>query len=140
MVIERVTEVDDELVAAFQRLLPQLSQAPIPGVAELAAIVHAQGAVMLIARDAGAIVGTLTLHVYRVPTGLQARIDDVIVDSAARGRGIGEALSLEAIAIARAAGAKAIQLTSRPRREAANRLYVRLGFEKRDTNVYTLKL
>ena len=140
MQIERVTKVDDELVAAFQRLLPQLTSAATPGEPELAAIIRAQGAVMLIAREGRAIVGTLTLHMYRIPTGLQARIDDVVVDTTMRGRGIGEALSKEAITIARATGAKTVHLTSHPRREAANRLYQRLGFERRDTNVYSLKL
>src|SRR5262245_39745904 len=134
MDITRVAAVDDELVEAFARLLPQLSQARPPGRAELDAI--AAGAVLLIARDAGAIVGTLTLTLYRIPTGLQARIDDVVVDTALRGRGVGEALSREALRIAREAGARNVSLTSRPSREAANRLYLRLGFERLDTNVY----
>nr|MBA3501574.1 GNAT family N-acetyltransferase [Deltaproteobacteria bacterium] len=77
---------------------------------------------------------------YRIPTGYSARIDDVIVDDAARGKGIGQALSIHAIEIAREAGAKAISLTSRPSREAANRLYVRLGFERIETNIYRLRL
>ena len=140
MRIERVTEVDDELVAAFQRLIPQLTTAAPPGWPELDSILRAQGGVLLIAREDRAIVGTLTLHLYRIPTGLQARIDDVIVDHAIRKRGIGEALLREALVIARAAGAKTVHLTSHPRREAANRLYARLGFEKRETNCYTLKL
>jgi len=95
---------------------------------------------VLIARDAGAIVGALTLTLYRIPTGLQARIDDVVVDGAARGRGIGEALSREAIRIAREAGARNVSLTSRPAREAANRLYQRIGFQRLDTNVYRYPL
>ena len=140
MTIERVTRVDDELVAAFARLIPQLSQAPLPGASELDAITRAQGTTLLIARDEGTIVGIAMLHIYRIPTGLQARIDDVVVQLASRGRGIGEALVREAITMARAAGAKSLHLTSHPRREAANRLYLRLGFEQRDTNAYCLKL
>ncbi|HVK75967.1 MAG TPA: GNAT family N-acetyltransferase [Kofleriaceae bacterium] len=138
MEITRATVADDELGSAFDRLLPQLSTARPPTRAELAAIVA--DAVVLIARDAGAIVGALTLTLYRIPTGLQARIDDVVVDGAARGRGIGEALSREAIRIAREAGARNVSLTSRPAREAANRLYQRIGFQRLDTNVYRYPL
>ncbi len=139
MQIERVTNVDAELVAAFARLIPQLSQAPPPGLAELGEV--AKNATLLIARDeAGIIIGTLTLTMYRIPTSLQARIDDVVVDDAARGRGVGEALGREALAIARAAGAKAVTLSSHARRAAANRLYLRLGFELRETNSYLYKL
>ncbi len=98
--------------------------------------------VLLAARDTdtGAIVGTLTLAFFRIPTGLQARIEDVVVDADARGRGIGARLSEVAIDRAREAGAKSVGLTSRPSREAANRLYLRMGFDIRETNVYRLKL
>jgi ribosomal protein S18 acetylase RimI-like enzyme len=141
MIIERVTTVDDDLVAAFARLVPQLSKARPPDADALGAIVANPGATLLVARDdARAIVGTLTLSLYRIPTGLQARIDDVVVDAAARGRGIAEALSVDAIRIAREAGARAVSLTSRPDREAANRLYRRLGFEPVETNVYRYPL
>jgi len=136
--IQRVITVDPELVDAFARLMPQLSEtARVPTADELAEI--ARTAHLLVARDP-AIVGVLTLHLYRIPTGFSARIDDVIVDTVVRGRGVGEALTREAIERARTAGAKAVNLTSHPRREAANRLYQRLGFERRDTNVYVYKL
>jgi ribosomal protein S18 acetylase RimI-like enzyme len=138
MEIRRVTSVDDDVVDAFARLVPQLSQATPPTRDELAGI--ARDAMLLLAVDDGEIVGALTLTVYRIPTGLQARIDDVVVDGRARGRGVGEALTREAIAIARQAGAKAVSLTSRPDREAANRLYQRLGFEPVRTNVYRFRL
>lgn len=131
-------DIDDAVVAAFARLIPQLSKAPPPDRAALADI--AARAVVLVARQAGAIVGTLTLTLYRIPTGLQARIDDVVVDGAARGAGVGAALVDAAIARARAAGARGIALTSAPERAAANRLYRRLGFVQRHTNVYKLPL
>ena len=134
--IERVEAVDDELVAAFARLVPQVSSRPAPGRAELAALVGDPRTVQLIARDGGTIAGALTLVVYRTPTGLTSVIEDVVVDEDARGRGIGEALVEAAMAHAVAAGADRISLTSRPEREAANRLYRRLGFEQRETNVY----
>lgn len=136
--LDLVTYVDDELVAAFARLIPQLSKATPPDRATLEALVAQPGCRVLVARAAGRIIGTLTLTLYRIPTGLQARIDDVVVDDAGRGKGIGEALSRRAIELAREAGARAVSLTSRPSREAANRLYVRLGFQQLETNVYRL--
>ena len=138
MQIELVTAATEELVAAFARLVPQLSDARPPDLAELAAVVA--NAKLLVARADGVIVGALTLLVYRIPTGTHARIDDVVVDAAVRGRGIGEALTRYAIELARAEGARRLHLTSHPRREAANRLYQRLGFEQRETNVYALGL
>jgi ribosomal protein S18 acetylase RimI-like enzyme len=131
--------VDDELDAAFGRLIPQLTAAPVPTRAEIAAVIGAPGTTVLLARDRGAgdrIVGTLTLVVFRVPTGSRAVIEDVVVDEAARGRGIGERLTQAAIRLARDQGAASVELTSRPSREAANRLYRRLGFTRRETNVY----
>jgi ribosomal protein S18 acetylase RimI-like enzyme len=78
----------------------------------------------------------LTLVVYRIPTGAHAVIEDVVVDETARGAGCGEALVAAALERARDAGVKNVDLTSRPSREAANRLYVRMGFVERETNVY----
>ena len=84
----------------------------------------------------GRIVGSLTLAVFRIPTGLRAWIEDVVVDGEARGKGVGEALNRAAIERAQALGARTVDLTSRPSREAANRLYRRIGFVQRETNVY----
>lgn len=137
--IELVTTVDDELVRAFARLVPQLSSAVPPDRAALAGLVAQPGCRLLVARVDGELAGTLTLTLYRIPTGLQARIDDVVVDDAGRGRGVGEALSRRAIELARDAGARSVTLTSRPSRAAANRLYVRLGFQQVETNVYRLR-
>jgi ribosomal protein S18 acetylase RimI-like enzyme len=138
--IEQVTNIDDALVAAFARLIPQLSKATPPDRAALEALVAQPGARLLVAREGGEIVGSLTLTIYRIPTTVHARIDDVVVDDAGRGKGIGEALSRRAIELAREAGAKSVSLTSRSSREAANRLYQRIGFVKVETNVYRLVL
>jgi len=134
--------VDDALVSVMARLVPQLSRSnPPPDAATLEAIVGSEASVLLLALDEeGVVVGSLTLALFRIPTGLRAWIEDVVVDEAARGRGIGEALNREAIGRARAEGATTVDLTSRSSREAANRLYQRLGFEKRATNVYRLAL
>ena len=129
--------VDDELVAAFERLVPQLSSSsPPPSRADLADIVGNPSTVLLLARVDDEIMGSLTLAFYRIPTGLKAWIEDVVVDDAMRGRGVGEALNQAALAEARRRGAKDVSLTSRPSREAANRLYLRLGFVARETNTY----
>lgn len=135
-----VESVSDELVQAFSSLLPQLSSASPPSAAELQAIVDSSASSLLVARDGDAILGTLTLAVFRIPTGVRAWIEDVVVDGSARGRGIGEALTLHAVELAREAGARSVELTSRPTREAANRLYRRLGFEERETNLLRLTL
>ena len=134
--IERVTAMDDEIADAIARLLPQLAPGREPPTrAQLDAIAATQ--TVLVARgDDGTILGTLTLVSYRIATGLRARIEDVVVDEAARGRGVGEALTREAMRIAAEAGARTVELTSAPEREPANRLYRRLGFEQRATNVY----
>jgi len=139
--IDIATEVTDELIAAMGHLLPQLSSSsPPPARAELAAIVDNADAALFVARVDGVIVGSLTLALYRIPTGLKARIEDVVVDESARGHGVGEALNRAAIDEARRRGAKDVSLTSRPSREAANRLYQRIGFERRDTTLYRITL
>jgi ribosomal protein S18 acetylase RimI-like enzyme len=142
MQIEIVTQADAELYGAFQRLVPQLTNNnPPPSLDDLADLVRDTSSTLMVARDdLGQIVGALTLAVYRVPTGIRSIIEDVIVDNAARGQGIGEALMRRAVEIAREKGAKNISLTSNPMREAANRLYLRVGFKKRETNAYQIKL
>ena len=134
------TEATDELVHAFARLVPQLSRAAIPPDRKvLSEIISAPGNTVLVARDrsnGGQIVGTLTLVMFRIPTALRAWIEDVVVDADARGRGVGEALTEEAVRIAQSRGARTIDLTSRRSREAAHRLYEKVGFAVRDTNVY----
>ncbi len=134
--------VGPDEVAAFGRLVPQLSRSsPPPEEAELQEIVATPGTVVLVARDDdGTVLGSLTLVTFRIPTGMRAWIEDVVVDEAARGGGVGDALNRAALDAARARGCKTVDLTSRPSREAANRLYQRLGFEARDTNVYRFEL
>ncbi len=139
--IEVCDVVDDALVGAFARLHPQLSSSPPPDAAALGRIVGHPANTVLIARaGAGEILGAMILVLFPLASGLRAWIEDVVVDEAARGRGIGAALNRQAIEIARQAGARTVDLTSRPDREAANRLYARLGFNQRNTNVYRLDL
>lgn len=136
------TEPTPELVDAIARLLPQLSSsAAAPTGAEIGEIVASPATTLFVARTAdGSIVGTLTLVLFRIPSGVRAWIEDVIVGEEARGQGCGEALNRAALEAARAAGARTVELTSRPSREAANRLYQRIGFTRRETNVYRYDL
>lgn len=142
--VEECTEVSDELVNAMATLVPQLSSSsPPPSREELEEIVRSDASHVLVARDedwAGSILGAMTLVVFRIPTGVRAWIEDVVVDSDARGRGVGEKLNLAALDLARQRGARTVDLTSRPSREAANRLYKRIGFVQRETNVYRYSL
>jgi ribosomal protein S18 acetylase RimI-like enzyme len=133
--------VDNELVEAFQRLIPQLSKSnPAPTKEQLESIVASDSSQILLAKADGVIVGSLTLVIFHIPTGVRAWIEDVVVDGSARGAGVGEALNTFAINESRKRGATTVDLTSRPSREAANRLYQRLGFVQRDTNVYRFTL
>jgi ribosomal protein S18 acetylase RimI-like enzyme len=142
--VTEVHEIDLDVVSAFARLVPQLSSsAPPPTADELAEVVASPATTIFLARDDdGVIVGALTLVVFRIPTGMRAIVEDVVVDASVRGRGLrtGEALTGAALVKAREAGCRTVDLTSRPSREDANRLYVRLGFEPRATNVYRFDL
>ncbi len=139
--IEIAVKVDDELVDAFEHLTPQLSSSsPPPGRDQLTDLVDGADTALFLARVDGMIVGSLTLALYRIPTGTKAWIEDVVVDSEARGHGIGRLLNEAALDEARRRGAKNVSLTSRPSREAANRLYQRIGFRQRETNLYRFDL
>ncbi|MFI5673994.1 GNAT family N-acetyltransferase [Streptomyces cellulosae] len=139
--VEIAREADQELVDAFRRMLPQLSSAATPlDLAALGRVLGCETNTVLVARSADMIVGTLTLVLYPVPSGLRARIEDVVVDHAARGHGVAGMLTREALRLAREAGARTVDLTSRPERAAANRLYERLGFRQRESTVYRVPL
>jgi ribosomal protein S18 acetylase RimI-like enzyme len=141
-VIEVVHEATAEVHEALRRLVPQLSQSARPlSENELDSLIRSDAVRVLVARDAARrIVGTLTLAVFPLPTGMRAWIEDVVVDENVRGHGVGESLTAAALDIARREGAITVDLTSRPSREGANRLYQRIGFEQRETNVYCYRL
>ncbi|MGW2636477.1 GNAT family N-acetyltransferase [Streptomyces sp. NPDC001348] len=135
--VEIARETSQELVDAFGRLLPQLSSTAEPLDCEAVdRLVTSDANTLLVARASDAIVGTLTLVMLPLPSGLRARIEDVVVDGVARGQGVASLLTEEALRIAEEAGARTVDLTSRPDREAANRLYERLGFQARESTVY----
>ncbi len=139
MKITPVTELTDEIYDAFQRLIPQLSSITPPTRKMLDELISAGATTLLIACDDSTdekIVGALTLICFRVPTGMRAIIEDIVVDESARGLGVGEALTREALRLAEDFGGKGVMLTSNPRREAANRLYQKMGFKPWQTNLY----
>jgi ribosomal protein S18 acetylase RimI-like enzyme len=136
--IRPVTEVTESLTDAYKVLIPQLSSSSNPPTGEaLQRIIESDSAQILIAEDEnGEILGTMTLIIFQIPTGIRAWIEDVVVDSSARGKGIGKKLNLAALELAKQAGAKTVDLTSRPARQEANQLYRSIGFAERETNVY----
>ena len=136
MEIGQVGIITPDLVKSIAVLVRQVASAQAPTQDELEQIVSTPGAVLLAALQSGSVVGMLTLVLFRVPSGMRGIIEDVVVDEAHRRQGIAEALTREALARARAAGVRTVDLTSRPSREAANRLYVKLGFHRRESNVY----
>ncbi len=140
MQTERVETYSDEVLAALQRLLPQLSPGATLSEAWLREVIDDAAAQLYVARDdTGKILGTFCLTVQKIPTGPKVWLEDVVVDEQARGQGLGEALVRKAIDTARALGAKSLNFTSSPDRIAANRLYRKMGFEKRETNVYKME-
>ena len=139
--IEVAREASPELLEALAALLPQLNpNLPAPTSEHLAVLLDDPGATLLIARDGDAIVGTALVIVYPTTMRVESRIEDVVVDGAARGRGIGEALIRECIEVARRRGASIVELQTARVRVAANRLYERMGFERRDSNPYRMTL
>jgi len=144
MYIEKISESTEELYQALQQLIPQMGSHKIPPTSEdLKALLNTQGTTLLIARhpdEGGEIVGVLCLIIYRVPTGVRSIVEDVVVDARMRRQGIGEMLVRRAIELAREVGANGVSLTSNPQREAANKLYLSMGFELRKTNPYFYRL
>lgn len=144
MFIGKISEPTEELYAALQGLIPQLGTHKIPPTREeISRLLNTEGAILLAARhpdEKGEIVAILSLTIYHVPTGTRSIVEDIVVDQKFRRRGIGEALVERAIELARDAGANGVSLTSNPQREAANQLYLSMGFQLRRTNPYFYKL
>ncbi|MBF6596945.1 MAG: GNAT family N-acetyltransferase [Fermentimonas sp.] len=140
MYIERVTEINDKILEAFQYFIPELTNEKdrVPTTEDLERVISFSNNHLLIAKDGDVILGTLTLVFYKVPSGIKAWIEDVIVSDEARGKGVATALIWHAINIAQENQAEKVDLSSSPWREAANNLYLKLGFQKRDSNMYRL--
>ncbi|HEY3083960.1 MAG TPA: GNAT family N-acetyltransferase [Candidatus Dormibacteraeota bacterium] len=141
--IEAVSDVTPEIHEALARLLPQLNpKLTVPDRQRLERLVEDPDVVLLIARDGEQIVGTTTVIVYTTPFWIKARLDEVVVDESARGRGVGEALVKAALDVGRDRGAQIAELQSGrgPQRDSAHRLYERLGFKIRDSDVFRIVL
>lgn len=139
--IEKVQFATPEVVEGLNRLLPQLSShPPALTISDVERMVHSEAATLFVATENGVVLGTLTLIIFSIPTGRRGWIEDVVVDQSARGVGVGEQLTNAAIDEARLRGVRSLDLTSRPSREAANAMYIKLGFGRRDTNLYRLTL
>ena len=139
--VDVVARVDADLTEAAARLVPQLStSARVPGQWELGQIVKEPGTALIVAREGRVIVGMLTLHTFRATTGIHAWIQDLVVDKAAKGRGVSELLTQEAVRLSAERGAHTTELASRPSRAGTGRLYERLGFELRQAQLYRHRL
>ncbi|MDO5665195.1 MAG: GNAT family N-acetyltransferase [Bacteroidia bacterium] len=138
MKIEQLTAIDESTIEAFQKLIPQLTEDPtrFPTRQELEKAIQSEDTLIFTARENGQILGTTTLVLYRIPSGIKAWIEDVVVDENARGKGVSVALVSHALNVAREIGVEKVDLTSQPFRVAANNLYKKLGFQLRETNVY----
>ena len=140
MNIIEISEYSEEILSALNELLPQLSSSASPlSDAFLLRVIQSESSHLLMAEEDGQFYGSLTLAVFVIPTGTRAWIEDVVVSEDSRGKGVGRLLSERAVNLANELGAKTIDLTSRPSREAANSLYKKIGFVQRETNVYRYK-
>ncbi len=140
MTISLQTTVTPQLIAAFEKLTPQLNTSlPLPAFKDLESIISSESTYLFTGEENGEIVGTISIVIYKIPSGMKAWIEDVIVDEAARGRGYGKELILFAVDFLKNKGIPSVNLTSAPSRVAANKMYQSLGFQLRDTNVYRLE-
>ena len=142
MHIEKMDHITDDVVAAFERLMPQLTHhSPPPNRGDLLEMAGSGSTFVFLARGGdGCIVGTATLGIFRTPTGLHGWIEDVVVDQEARRQGIGKALTEACLDHAREKGLREVNLTSRSSRCYANQLYLAMGFIRRETNLYRYPL
>lgn len=138
--IYQVNEATVENLEPLNRLLPQLSSSAKPMTIKSLNVLLNENAVHLyFAKVDEEVMGMLTLVMFPIPSGWRGWVEDVVVDTRARGKGVGKALTQYALSEAEKRGVLTVDLTSRPSREVANKLYQSIGFERRDTNVYRYK-
>ena len=139
--IIEISEASNEILSEVNGLLPQLSKSASPlSLESLDILAKSESTNLFVAKEGKKVWGMLSLVLFSIPTGTKAWVEDVVVDSSARGKGIGKALMNHALKKVREKRGKSIDLTSRPSRETANKLYQSLGYQKRETNVYRLSL
>ncbi len=143
MRIEPATVATQDLLDALSRLLPQLNpDLPVLTMERLDRVINDPATTLLVARDDQdeKIIGTATVLVYTTPAQVKSRIEDVVVDEEARGKGAGKELVEHCIEVAREAGAEVVELQSARWRQVANKLYPKIGFQLRESNLYRLSL
>ncbi len=141
MEIFEITEFSTEVADAVRHLLPQFSSnASLPSDELIKQVIDSDASRLLVASEAGLVLGMLTIVIFPISSGTRAWIEDVVVDAPCRGKGVGEALIREALALARREDARTVNLASRPSRLAAIRLYKRIGFAPRETNIYKFEI
>jgi ribosomal protein S18 acetylase RimI-like enzyme len=139
--ISEIQQADEAVLTSVNRLLPQLSKsAKLIDIKQLNRLTESECTRLYFAKEGTEVLGMLSLVVFPIPTGIKAWIEDVVVDERARGKGVGKALMKKALAEAGNLGTKSIDLTSRPSRETANKLYQSIGYQERETNVYRYKI
>ena len=139
--ISEIQQADEAVLTSVNRLLPQLSKsAKLIDIKQLNRLTESECTRLYFAKEGTEVLGMLSLVVFPIPTGFKAWIEDVVVDERARGKGVGKALMKKALAEAENLGTKSIDLTSRPSRETANKLYQSIGYQERATNVYRYKI
>jgi len=133
--VEVLTSVSDEDAADLRHLLGLLSATAVFDRARIESMITHDATEVLVVREQGRIVGMTTVVTFPLPTGIRGIVEDVAVHESMRGKGIARLLLERATLLARERGLRTLDLTSRPSREAALRLYESVGFVRRDTNV-----
>lgn len=143
MKIVRLTQADAKAVRDINRLLPQLllsGSGKRISLSYLTAVVADKRNFLFTLTNAQHIVGMGTLVITITCMGRYGCVEDVVIDTAYRGQGLGRQLMKKIIAEAKKLKLDGLELSSRPARVAANSLYQKLGFSRKETNVYELKL
>jgi len=142
MKIREIKEYQPEIQDAIGKLSTQLTGKEYKvGKERIEAIISDENSHLIVAlNDKGFVLGMATVGIYNSPTGKKGWIEDVVVDEGSRGQGIGENLINFAVEFAKNQQADVVMLTSKPERITANKLYKKLGFQLKETNVYRLPL
>lgn len=138
MEIKQLKEITKEDALTLRKLMLELSENATTSHEQLNKVVQSENVFLFVAVENEQIFGSISLATYNIPTGLKVWIEDVVVAQSARGKGIGRKLVQHAIDFAKTMNVAKIDLTSSFHRLPAIELYLKMGFEKRDTNLYRL--
>ena len=139
--IIKIQTYSQEYHEAMQRFLDQLTTNPMTLTEDMCRqLFESENSHLFFLVKDEQIAGMLTVGIYHSPTGGKAWIEDVVVDESFRGQGLSKLLVAHAIEFTKSMGIPSLMLTSNPKRIAANKLYQAMGFERKETNVYRMKL